>query len=116
MAALKSMAYTKAEQKERNSPSKDCAVGMYSGDKYPYGLRLDLNSQALAKLDLENLPKVGTKMTLTAEVEVVATRSSDRANGEPEQSMELQIVKLGLQKGSGAVAAAFAGIADADEA
>lgn len=113
MATLKSMAYSKAEQKERNSPGKACEP--YMGDKYPYGLRLDLNSQSLEKLALDTLPKVGTKMTLTAEVEVVATRSSDRSNGEPEQSMELQIVKLGLEKGTGAVAAMRAGIADASD-
>jgi hypothetical protein len=113
--ALKSMAYSKAEQKERNSPSSKVCESPYSGDKYPYGLRLDLNKEALKKIDMKSLPKPGTKMILTAEVEVVAARQSDRVDGDTDRSIELQIVKLDLSKGSAssAVAALEEGLEEA---
>lgn len=113
MAKLKSMAYTKAEQKNRNNP-KVCE-SPYSGDKYPWGLRIDLNTEALKKLGVKTLPKSGTKMVVTAEVDVVGSRYSERQNGDEDRSLELQITSMALEKpgASSAVAALERGMKDA---
>lgn len=89
--ALKSIAFTKAEQKERNSPSK-CME--YQGDKYPYGMRLDFNSDVMKKLELKSLPATGTEVTVTAKAKVVSTSINDREGGKAEKRMELQIVAI----------------------
>lgn len=91
--ALKSLAFTKAEQKERNSPSK-CMP--YEGEKYPWGMRLDLNGDVMKKLDVKTLPKTGSEVTITATAKVVSTSVNDREGGKAEKRMELQITALDL--------------------
>jgi hypothetical protein len=87
---MKSLAFSKAEQKERNSP-KTCTP--YEGDKYPYGLRLDLNSDVMKKLDVSSLPKTGGEVTIRAKAKVVSTSINDR-DGKQEKRMELQIIAM----------------------
>lgn len=89
------MKMTKKEREE-NSP-KVCGPGDSDGPTYPWGLKLDLNNDAIKKLDITELPKVGTYMTVTARACVVGVRSSERENHE-DRSIELQIEELGLAK------------------
>jgi hypothetical protein len=106
------MAYTKAELKERNSPKTRSLE--YEGSKYPYGLCITLESQALDKLGLDTLPKPGTKMQLAATVVVTSASLNQRQDGEDSKRLELQIEKMGLAKGSdGAVAALEDGMKEA---
>lgn len=95
MAKMQSMAYTKTEQKEKkNGP---IAVGSSAdGPKYPYGLRLCLDSDTLEKLGLDSLPPVGKRQMLTALVEVCSTSQREEADGDKHKSLDLQIVKMGL--------------------
>lgn len=90
-----SMAYTKAEQKKRD---KGMAVPQSFGDgpKYPYGLKLCLDEAILDKLDLDSLPKVGTRMVLSALVEVCSTSQRQESDGDKVRNLDLQIVKMGL--------------------
>lgn len=105
------MAYSKAELKERNSPK---ACSMYEGNKYPYGLCINLDTEALKKLGLKDLPKPGTKMQLAATVVVTSSSLNQRQDGEDNRRLELQIEKMGLTKGAdGAVAALEKGMEDA---
>lgn len=64
--------------------------------KYPYGLTLSLDDDALAKLGITSLPSVGTKMTLTARVEVCSTSQYQDRKGESEASLSLQITDMQL--------------------
>lgn len=95
--ALKSVAFTKAEQKERTSP-KMCTP--YEGEKYPYGLRMDLNGDVMRKLDIASLPKTGKEVTITARAKVVSTSIDDREGGKTEKRMCLQIVALDVDIGA----------------
>lgn len=65
-----------------------------SGPKYPYGLRLCLDDDALEKLGIHGLPSVGTRLTIAAIVTVTATRSSEDAEGEAENGVDLQITDM----------------------
>ena len=96
---MKSLAFTKAEQKERNSPSK-LACSPYEGEKYPWGMRLDLNSDVMKKLDLDTLPKAGAEVMIKAKAKVVSTSINDR-DGKQEKRMELQIVAMDLDVPAG---------------
>lgn len=73
--------------------------------KYPYGLCLYLDDETLEKLGITELPKVGTVMTLTAQVKVTSVRSSEtqteKSKGETDEntnsSVDLQITDMELQ-------------------
>jgi len=112
MAKLKDMAYTKAEIKERNSPSKGLVCDSYGSNKYPYGLCINLDTEALKKLGLDQLPKPGKTMTLTARVVVKSASLDERMDGKDNKRLELQIEAMALESGSedGAVAALEKGL------
>lgn len=95
--SLKSVAFTKAEQKERNTINNKACVP-YDGEKYPYGLRMDLNSDVMKKLGVASLPKTGGEVTITARAKVVSTSVNDR-EGKQEKRMELQIVAMDIDAG-----------------
>lgn len=65
-------------------------------DEYPYGLRISLGNEELAKLGIKELPAIDTEMKLTALVCVVGITQSDSANGEPYRNVELQIEQMAL--------------------
>lgn len=65
-------------------------------DEYPYGLRIRLGNEELAKLGLKELPAIDTEMKLTALVCVVEISQSDFANDEPYRSVTLQIEQMAL--------------------
>lgn len=93
-AVLTSMKRTKKDTKK----SKDlcCSSPCGPSDAYPYGLEVRLEDESLDKLDIDELPKAGTKMTLTAEVEVSGSSSSARMGEDPRRSLTLQITKMSL--------------------
>lgn len=65
-------------------------------DEYPYGLRIRLGNDELAKLGMTELPAIDSEMKLTALVCVVEISQSDSASGEPYRSVELQIEQMAL--------------------
>lgn len=67
-----------------------------SDSKYPWGLRITLDDDSLAKLGITQLPAVGTTMTLNATVEVCSTSAYADKEGEPENSVSLQITAMEL--------------------
>lgn len=64
--------------------------------EYPYGLRLELTEEAIGKLGLNSLPKVGSKMAINARVEVSSASQYDSKEGGKRRSISLQITDLGL--------------------
>jgi hypothetical protein len=91
---LVDIAYTAAERKEEAKDMQPTALGKYKGPEYPYGLCLTLNEETLAKLGIDELPKVGEelKVQAVAKVTSVSMRSDDK--DEDERRVELQITKL----------------------
>lgn len=93
-AILTSMKRTKKDtKKSKGNLCEPCSTS----DAYPYGLEVRLEDESLNKLDIEELPKAGTKMTLTAEVEVSGSSSSARMGEDPRRSLTLQITKMALE-------------------
>lgn len=65
-------------------------------EEYPYGLRLTLDNDALAKLGMTELPAIDREFKLMALCCVVAVSQSERADGEPYRSVELQVEQMAL--------------------
>lgn len=86
---LVDMKNTKAEAKKEMAPS-------YEPPKYPWGLSINLDNGSLEKLGLEQLPKIGTSMVLTARVEVSSLSEHDSVQGGSSRSLGLQITDMAL--------------------
>ena len=90
---MHNMAMSKAEAKTMSEP---CLVGAKdAGPRYPYGLEIRLNNEALEKLGIA-LPKVGTSVRVIADCCVTSVSSNERQKGEPNRSVELQIERLAV--------------------
>lgn len=68
--------------------------------EYPYGLSISLNEEDLAKLGITTPPPVGTRMLLTARVEVCSTSQYQTQGKENEASVGLQITDMELGEAS----------------
>lgn len=78
-----------AEEAKENSvcmPGEDC--------KYPYGLNITLNDEVLSKLGFKGPVTVGTSITFTASAKICSTSQHEDIDGEPENSMSLQITAM----------------------
>lgn len=59
--------------------------------EYPYGLRLKLEGEVLKKLELQEMPDIGSMVDLMAKAKVVALRKE-----EDHVCLEIQITDMGL--------------------
>jgi hypothetical protein len=82
------MKMTAEEAKEQ---STSCDV---ERNPYPYGLRINLDDDALKKLGITTLPAVGSKLNFSAVAEVCSTSAYQDNGGEAETSISLQITGM----------------------
>jgi len=66
---------------------------------YPYGLRINLEPEAVKKLGMKDVPSVGEKMMMLAMVEVVRIEQEKHMDDTPEYTVSLQITDMELSKG-----------------
>lgn len=92
-AVLVSMKKSKTEVK-KDKGGGCCSPSGYDSDAYPYGLRLDLSDESLDKLGLDDLPKVGKTVNISAVAEVQSASESTSASGKSHRSVGLQITKM----------------------
>jgi hypothetical protein len=86
--ALVSMKMSREEAQEVSQPE------MKDAPEYPYGLCIDLDDDALEKLGITTLPKVGSEMLINAKVVVKSVSSYDTQGGESEARASLQITDM----------------------
>lgn len=97
------MKMSKREKKRRFSSP------VANGPDYPWGLSLSLDSAALAKLGIEELPEAGEEWVIHATGKV--TRVSESANEKKtERSVEVQITRLALISEEDGMAEGFASV------
>ena len=97
------MVSMKMDPKEAKSEGLCCEP--CDGPEYPYGLCIDLNNEALAKLGIKTLPPVGMIVTIQAKATVTSTSSNSRQGGEQEMRASLQITDLDVAQDDGKSAA-----------
>jgi hypothetical protein len=89
--AMVNMQMSAEEAKEQTEPTAADAP------KYPYGLELRLDDDALAKLGLTQPPAVGTKLTIHCAVEVTSASSYQTQGQEAEASSCWQITDMEIR-------------------
>jgi hypothetical protein len=90
MATLISMELSAAEAKQETMPTESEAP------KYPWGLCITLDDDALKKLGIDKLPDIGSKMRIVAVADVSAVRSYAEQGGEADTSVDLQITEMAI--------------------
>jgi hypothetical protein len=88
--ALVNMQQSAEEAKEANTVTGESD----DGPRYPYGLELRLDEEALGKLGITAPPAVGTTMTITAKVIVTSASQHQTQGGDPEYSSCWQITDM----------------------
>jgi hypothetical protein len=65
-------------------------------EQYPYGLRLELNSEALMKLGIKKMPPIGDEYRIIAIGKITST--SQNANESVESTrMEIQLMRMAMK-------------------
>lgn len=90
---LTNMKMPAKKAKELNAPA---TVGA-DAPRYPYGLCLSLENDALDKLGLKSLPKIGAVVEVIAKAKVQRVSETDTTEGGKRRSLELQITDLGFE-------------------
>lgn len=94
MKTMTDMKMTAAEAKD----SYGCMPAEASdAPRYPWGLSITLDNEALKKLGMDDLPKVDGELELTARVTVTAVSANSTQSGEERKSVTLQITKMALE-------------------
>ena len=95
LPAMVDMAMTPKERAE-NAPVMPTSE--YDGPKYPWGLSISLDEDALEKLevDFESI-EVGETYHLFVLAKVTAKSNSERESGEPRKCVEMQITHMGAE-------------------
>jgi len=83
-----SLKMTRKKEDENETPE---AVGT-TGNQYPWGTRINLESDTLDKLGITKLPNVGDKIMIEGKCEVISVRQSEDG-----KSVELQITDMDLE-------------------
>jgi len=91
---LVDIAYTAKERKEENA---EMAVSSAKAPEYPYGLSITLNEETLAKLGIEELPRVGDEMHVEAVAKVTSVSMRSDKSDEDERCVSLQITELACE-------------------
>lgn len=95
MATLINMQMSAEEAKEETQPS------VAEAPKYPWGLNIRLDDDAMAKLGLSTL-EVGSEVMIVAKAKCTSCSSREVQGGDSESSCELQITDMSVAASSSA--------------
>lgn len=84
------------DMKRTVESEKSTMLAQETRDEYPWGLRMSLDNETLAKLGMTDLPKVDAEYKLVALACVVSVSQNESADGEPRRNVELQIEQMML--------------------
>lgn len=90
----------KRSKKDKAEEVKETAVGP-SGDDYPYGACLHLDTEELDKLGIVDLPEVGEEFQITAVAKVTRVSSSASEGSDEQNGVDLQITAMELTSSGG---------------
>jgi hypothetical protein len=92
--ALIDMQLPKRSKQEQNKMKEPCTLDQ---DKYPYGLKLHLEKQQIAKFISLKDVTAKTRLIIEAEASIVEIRTTELQDGKDSCTMEIQIEKLSIE-------------------
>lgn len=92
-AVMASLKRTTQERKAEKGPSN---VQLSSREDYPYGTRLELGHEELAKLGLKGVPAVGKKFAIQGHAHVHSSSQRQDGDGTTSRNVSLQITHMKL--------------------
>ena len=92
-AVMQSMKRSKASMKSAET------MPSMAPEKYPYGLRLNLEHEDLKKLGITKMPKAGAIHRIVAHAKVHRAEESNSTDGGKRRSLGLQITKMSMKPG-----------------
>lgn len=93
---MKMVDMKRSKQERKNEPTK------LDDPEYHYGLRVHLDHEALEKLGMDKLPKVGSKISLHAHAHVKSAEEREHEDGgkkRKHRSVELELRHMALEHG-----------------
>jgi len=94
---MKMVSMEKKYNKKDNMPKETIGVDMDYSEKYPYGLRIDLQKDQVDKIpELKNC-KVGDMVNIMGYGKIVAVRMAEM-HGKDTHNVEIQIEKIAVDK------------------
>ncbi len=87
----------KSEKEMKNMGMPATSSGMQ--DEYPYGLRISLNNEQLAKLNI-GAHNVGDEIEIEATGSIISKSENEQQGGKAEKHLEIQIKKICIVCGS----------------
>ncbi len=84
------------DMKRTVKSEKSTMLAEETRDEYPWGLRISLDGETMAKLGMTELPKIDAEFKLVALACVVSVSQSERTDGEPHRNVELQLEQMML--------------------
>jgi len=84
-------------KKQPKKPKEMSEMMEMEEEKYPYGLRIHLDKDALKKLGITELPKVGDVVVISAKASVGSVHESEHLVGEVNRNVDLQITDLDVK-------------------
>lgn len=84
-------------KKDPKGKEKKCGLeACVSAEKYPWGLRINFDSENVSKISALSDVSVGDVVTIQAKAHVVETSARETTSG-PARRVELQIVEIGIE-------------------
>jgi hypothetical protein len=85
------------QKKEPKDKKQKCGIeACDSAKKYPWGLRINFDSENVSKVSALSDVSVGDVVTIQAKAHVVETSARETQSG-PDRRVELQIVSIGIE-------------------
>lgn len=84
------------DMKQTVESEKSTMLAQETRDEYPWGLRISLNNETLAKLGITELPAIDSEFKLVALACVVSVSQNESSDGEPHRNIDLQIEQMVL--------------------
>ena len=84
-------------KRNKKDQEKCCEPCTLDQDKYPYGLKLRLEKEQIAKFMSLKDVTAKTKLMIEAEASIVEIRTTELQDGEDSCTIEIQIEKLSIE-------------------
>ena len=85
---------------KRSTKNKEVACSIDDGEKYPYGLRIELRDDELKKLGIKTLPSTGTQLIVAGIGSVISASERQSMEG-TRRDISIQLERIDVGRADG---------------